>query len=260
MDTGIPKEIQNRFGESLETIIRRPNSLGARPAVILVPGIGADMHETKNSHDEIARILNGSGFLTVQFSFAGRGKSEGKYEDMTLTRQAQQLEDVIARVTQMPEADPKRIGIYAMSFGVATALRADLGGIKSACFVSGAYDPYISLQKLFSDRGEVHFDGMSWRKFSSGETIRLKPEFWRDLKSFDSETVLRPFSVPTCIIHGKADAKIPFSEAQQAYESVSSSKKNLILVEGGDHGIIAVPPSPRRVFLDAIVSWFAKTL
>jgi uncharacterized protein len=83
--------ITNRFGEKLETIIRKPDGNGKFPAVIFVAGFGADLHEYNNSHDEIAERLVNSGFLTIQFSFAGRGKSEGSYEEMTIDRQAKQV-------------------------------------------------------------------------------------------------------------------------------------------------------------------------
>lgn len=252
--------INNRFDENLEAVIRNPNSNGRFPVVVFVPGIGATMHETKNSHDEIAKVLCDAGFAAVQFSFAGRGKSEGKYEDMTLSRLAAQLEDVIAWVTTQDFADPERIGIYAMSFGVATTLKALTEEIASFCLVSGAYNPYESLKSLFSKNGEVHEEGISWRKFSNGDLIRLKSGFWSDLKTFDSAPALTNIRKPVFIIHGKADGKISYSEAEEAFSLIPSDNKKLELIDGGDHGIIDVPHQTRQHFLDTMVEWFEKTV
>ncbi len=252
--------IPNRFGEKLEMLIKKPDEAGKYPVVILVPGIGASMHETNNSHDEIAQRLCDAGFAAVQFSFAGRGKSEGSYEDMTLSRQALQLEDVITWTKKQDFADQDKVGIYAMSFGVATTIRLMPQDIASFCFVSGAYHPYESLKNLFSKNGEVHEDGMSWRKFSNGDLIRLKPNFWQDVKACDMTGQLKKLTQPVCMIHGTADPKISCTEAEDVFSIIPSTIKKFLLIDGGDHGIIDVPPQTRQVFLKKVVQWFEDTL
>jgi len=252
--------INNRFGEKLETVIRTQSISNKLPAIILVSGIGADLHETKNSHDEIAEILSNASFVTIQFSFAGRGRSEGVYEDMTLQRQAEQLKDVIDWMKSQKNVDSDKIGIYAMSFGVATTMSSDLRDIKSLCLVSGAYRPLESLKRLFEDKGEFNPNGVSWRKFSSGETIKLNPGFWTDIEKFDIQKLINKIKAPIFMIHGDGDRKIPVGEAKEIYELIKKPENQLKVIIGGDHGIIDVSKSVREEFLQNITEWFKSTL
>ncbi|MBI3576976.1 hypothetical protein HY086_02990 [Candidatus Gottesmanbacteria bacterium] len=60
--------ITNRFGEKMEALLRKPDGKGPFPAVVFVSGFGMDLHEYKNSNDEISKLLVDAGFLTVQFN------------------------------------------------------------------------------------------------------------------------------------------------------------------------------------------------
>jgi dipeptidyl aminopeptidase/acylaminoacyl peptidase len=251
--------IENRFKEKLETVIRKPEGDGVLPTIILVPGIGATLHETNNAHDEMAQVLCDAGFATIQFSFAGRGGSEGKYEEMTLTRQGNQVDDVVEWTRKQTFCDPKRIGIYAMSFGVASALCSSLQNVTSLCFISGAYSPGESLQEMFRLKGEYNPDGISWRKFSTGEIVRFPASFWQDLKLFDCMKAASLIIIPTMIIHGDNDAKISHKEAQSVYDAIKCEKK-IKIFSGGDHGIVDVPRPMRDEFLHVVVEWFRETL
>lgn len=251
--------ITNRFGEKLETLIRKSSTSTLTPVVILVSGIGADLHETKNSHDEIAQRLADAGIQTVQFSFSGRGKSEGNYQNMTLQKQAEQIEDVISW-TNNHFGKNINIGVYAMSFGVPTTISANLKSVKSLCLVGGAYDLRLSLQHLFCNKGEYHPDGISWRKFSTGEIVKLNPEFWTDLNKYNVKKCLIKIDLPTMLIHGKADQKISFRDAQKIYDDIKNPAKKMRIIESGDHGIIDVSPSIRQEFLHDVVQWFQETL
>jgi uncharacterized protein len=252
--------ITNRFGEKLETVIRKPDGEGKFPTVVLVSGIGANLHETNNSHDEIAERLVHAGFATIQFSFAGRGNSEGTYEEMTLSRQSAQVDDVIEWTKKQPFCTTDKIGIYAMSFGVPTTIQSTLNTISSLCFVSGAYNPSVSLKHLFELRGEYHPDGISWRKFSTGEIVRFPASFWKDLELFNGMKRVTTLATPTLIIHGDKDIKISETVAQSVYTAIQSSKKEIKIFIGGDHGIIDVPRTMREEFLHIVVEWFKKTL
>jgi dienelactone hydrolase len=252
--------ITNRFGEKLETVVRKPDGDGKFPTIIFVSGIGANLHETNNSHDEIAEKLVHAGFVTVQFSFAGRGNSEGDYEKMTLSRQGAQVDDVIEWTKKQPFCDTNKIGMYAMSFGVASSLQSSLQNVTSLCLTSGAYLPKESLKKLFELRGEYHPDGISWRKFSTGEIVRFPSSFWQDLESFNGMKIASTITTPTLIIHGDNDLKISESVAQSVYSAIQSTKKEIKIFIGGDHGIIDVPRTMREEFLHTVVKWFLETL
>lgn len=148
--------ITNHFGEKLEALLRKPEGSGKFPAVLFVSGFGMDLHEYKNSHDEIAQTLVKNGFMTLQFSFAGRGTSAGNYLEMTLQRQAVQIDDVISWLSKtINSEDNRKIGLHATSFGVPSTMCAQLAKITSLCFVSGAYYPGKSMRQVFIEERHV---------------------------------------------------------------------------------------------------------
>lgn len=256
----IDEWLANRFGEKLEVVVRKPEGDGIFPTIIFVTGFGANLHETNNSHDELSEYFVAHGFATIQFSFSGRGESEGDYEKMTLSRQVVQLDDVIEWTNKQSFCDTKRIGVYALSFGVATTIRATLDSISSLCLVGGVYSAYETIQKLFEDRGEFHPDQISWRKFSSGEVLKYPPDFWKDLKQSSETNKILKLTIPTMIVHGGCDSKISPKEAQSVFFSLKSEKKRLKIVAGGDHAIIDVPKDIREEFLYTVLEWFKETL
>lgn len=252
--------IMNRFGEKLETIARVPDGDKKFPTIVFVSGIGATLHETNNSFDEISNRLIDHGFAIVQFSFSGRGKSEGNYNEMTQLRQGQQVEDVLAWVKKQPFVDISRIGIFALSFGVASTLASDVSSIKSVLFLSGVYFPLQRMIAMFIEKGEYHPDGISWRKQRDGSIFHVRPEFWNVLKAFDSKIACSSIRSPVCVLHGDHDPKIPVSDVQQAFAYFPSKKKEMKIYRGGDHGITDVPRPTREEFLQDVVRWFGKTL
>jgi uncharacterized protein len=252
--------VTNCFGEKLETLIRIPDGKKRFPAILLVAGIGADLHETNNSHDEIAEKLVENGYVTVQFSFAGRGKSEGEYGMMTLDRQGKQVKDLIDWMSNQPQVDSAKIGIYAMSFGVPSVLATDLNRVSSLCFVSGAYFPRQAMERMFRLKGEFNPKGESFRKFSTGETISFPSVFWASLDNFDQIKVVRRLIQPVLYIHGDQDLKIPVLDVQKIYSATKSKQKKIKIFIGGDHGIINVDRSMRDEFLHNVIEWFKETL
>ena len=98
--------------------MRKSDKKGKFPAILLVPGFGMDLHEYNGSFDEIAKVLVNEGFLTLQFSFAGCGKSEGDFVEMTFRRQAAQVRDMFEYLVKREDVDKKRIGVIAQSCGV----------------------------------------------------------------------------------------------------------------------------------------------
>lgn len=252
--------IINRFGEKLEAVIRIPMGEEQFPAVLFVSGFGANLHEQNNSFDEISNILVNHGFVTMQFSFAGRGKSEGNYDDMTQKRQAQQINDVLAWFRSQKFVDPSRIGIIALSFGVASTLAADVSSVKSLLLLSGVYFPLERMQEMFVSKGEYHSEDVSWRKQSDGSISRVGTEFWNVLKTFDTKKACSFIQAPVYLVHGDQDSKITVGEVEKAFTCFSSKKKEMKIYPGGDHGIIDVPRVMREEFLSDVIAWFGKTL
>jgi len=252
--------VKNQFGEKLETVIKYDGKKSKYPAILFVSGFGQDYHEYANSFDEIAETLVKKGFLTIQFSFAGCGKSDGDYREMTLRRQAAQIKDVLKFVKKNPKVDSEKIGLVAQSFGVPTTILTLPIPVKSMIFVSGAVKPYESIREVFIERDSFNPAGISTLPRSDGKFTSIGPEFWQDLKQYKSfPSLLKAHSNSLLIIHGAQDTKVSTKNVKKLFAAAKGSKK-LKIFKGGDHGIDEVPKAVRQEFLQDIVNWFKKTL
>ena len=253
--------IVNRFGEKLKTLLRKPKEQGRFPAVLFVSGFGMDLHEYINSNDEISKRLVKNRFITLQFSFAGCGKSEGNYNEMTIQRQADQVEDVIAGLKKNNDVDVEQIGLHATSFGVPSSIATDLSDIASMCLVAGAFYPGRSLRRVFiEERGVViNQDGETALPRSSGQQTKVGKDFWKSIDAFDPKKYTKKLNQPVLVIHGDQDTKISTPDMKKAFGSIASKKKKLKIFKGGDHGITDVPRKKREEFLNEVVEWFKLT-
>lgn len=268
--------ITNRFGEKLDTIIRKPKGNGSFPAVLFVSGFGMDLHEWKNSFDEISQHLVDVGFLTIQFSFAGRGKSEGDYTKMTLERQADQIADVVAWMQARRDIQKANIGIIAQSFGCPSTMTyltgvdykrsgpsgaKDLSFIRTVCFVSGVYFLTSRIQaKVEKQHISVHKDGVTLFLDPFDNEIPVGPNFWKSIHAFDPLGKAPAIDVPLFMIHGEKDRFIQAENPHIVFDALKSIQKQYKSFPNGDHGITDEPGDMREELLDNVADWFRITL
>lgn len=254
--------ITDRFGEKLEALQRKPEGKGPFPAVIFVSGFGMDLHEYINSNDEISKRLVQKGFLTLQFSFSGCGKSKGDYREMTLERQAQQIEDMIRWLVRQEHVDVNHIGIHATSMGVSSTLLSDYSSCTSLCLVSGVYQVKRSIHQVYAqERGvKINYAGMTELPRGSGAKTPVGPGFWKSIAIFDAVREGRRIKIPVFLIHGDQDTKVSTEEVQEVFSAIPSKSKKLKIFAGGDHGITDVTRTMREEFLNDVTEWFKQTL
>ncbi|MDO8452037.1 MAG: alpha/beta hydrolase, partial [bacterium] len=226
-----------------------------------VSGFGMDLHEWKNSNDEISGRLVNEGIATVQFSFAGCGKSEGDYRHMTLERQARQIEDVIAWC--LNSFGPGiSLGIHATSMGVPSLLLANISNISSLCLVAGVYEVNRSIHKVYEEERGISIDyrGTTLLPRGSGASTPVGPEFWKSIEAFTIQSVIDKVTMPALLIHGDNDTKVTTEEVKGVFAAIPSNEKRLKIFAGGDHGIVDVLRPMREEFLAEVTEWFKKTL
>ncbi len=248
--------IPNRFGEKLEALIRKPDGNGPFPAVVIVSGFGMDLHEWKNSNDEVSKRLVEAGFLTVQFNFSVVGTGR----ELALPHRAKELASVLTWVKQNKNVITERIGIHATSFGAPTTLSASLFGVKSLSFASGVYW-LTRFRKQFQGRGAtIYYDRDTALPRASGKKTIVGPEFWPSIDVFDPLVIAQKLTAPMLVIHGDQDDKIDTVDVKRFFDAVAAKQKKLKIFKNGGHGITDVPRAIREEFLNEVVAWFKKTL
>ncbi len=197
---------------------------------------------------DMGEALGQIGFSTLLFDFAGCGDSEGKWENLTLTGQVEDLGAVVACCRQ---EGYRRIILNGRSFGGTTAIcyAARDNDIDAVCTWAAVARP----RELFQQRAKNTFtrDGVELVNLKSEEgTVVLKKDFFEDLKNHDIPGyagMLSPCSLK--IIHGSADQSVPVEDAKLLY-SRAGKPKSLAVIKGADHRFSDHTVETWQIFFD----------
>ena len=85
---------------------------------------------------DIARILNGAGYVVLTFDYKGWGDSEGPPARLAPYSRVADVQAALSFLAAQPEADPERLGIYGTSYGGATVVFVAAIDPRVRCVVS----------------------------------------------------------------------------------------------------------------------------
>jgi uncharacterized protein len=173
------------------------------------------------------------GFSTLLFDFAGCGESDGKWEELTLSGQ---VDDLSAVVGWCRENGFNRIILMGRSFGGTTALlyAGEDSKIAAVCTWAAVARPALLFRPYLKNNLNGPGNEVIMIKGSEGE-VALKRSFFLDLTRHDllaSTGKIAPRNL--LIIHGSADETVPATNAHIIYQAAGNPKE-LAIIEGADH-------------------------
>lgn len=181
--------------------------------------------------DQLAR----RGFVTLLFDFTGCGESEGLWEEITLSRQ---VDDLGAVVDWAWSKGYRRIILNGRSFGGTTVLAYAAADrqIAAVCTWAAVARPLRLFSGFTSEK--VNLSGPAGEKislFDGTGSICLQRRFYQDLQRHDLPGCAARISPrPLLLIHGSADEVVPVEDAQLLFDSAGEPKE-LALVKDADH-------------------------
>lgn len=242
MKHSIPTEIRNAQGERLD-FVYIPGSEENNTLVIIAHGITA--HKDRPMLVELSNHLAKNGIHSLRFSFSGHGKSEGKFEEFTPTKEVGDLQSVIDSLPGW------RYGYVGHSLGAAVGV------------LFASKDPRISF--LVSLAGMAYTAAFAQREFGNvtpGEGCMWDmPEFplskalIEDMNRIDNvKEAAKKIRVPWLFIHGLADDVVPPQDSRDLF-AIASEPKKLIEIPGCDH---LFPPPHDAFMAEAVVNWLKE--
>jgi fermentation-respiration switch protein FrsA (DUF1100 family) len=175
------------------------------------------------------------GFATLLFDFTGCGESEGLWEEITLSRQ---VDDLGAVVGWARSRGYRKIILNGRSFGGATVLAYAAADrqITAVCTWAAVARP-LQLFSGFAGK-KISPGGPAGEKIALNDgtgSICLQRRFFQDLQRHDlPDCAARLAPRPLLLIHGTADEVVPVADAQLLFDSAGEPKK-LALVKDADH-------------------------
>ncbi len=232
-----------------------------KKAVILAHGITVDKDED-GVFIKLANSLEKAGFAVMRFDFRGHGESDGKSIDMTVSGEMLDLEAVMAYVRKQGYLD---VGLLGASFGGGSStLYASEHQKDIACLCLWNpvlnYDhtflnptlPWIKAKKAHMQK-DIHEKGwttLGSRKFVIGKVL------FDEMAKYKPYDALQIIKLPTAIIHGTRDTKVPYEDSKKYVSSLQSG--SLITIEDAEHGFHE--PKERAKAIDATVGFFVSNL
>jgi alpha-beta hydrolase superfamily lysophospholipase len=244
---------KNKKGEKLFGILTLPERKGEFPAVIMVHGFAKTKSERK--FVELARELAKNKIASLRFDFSGCGDSEGKFEEMGILKQVEELKAAYERLIKEKAIDKNRIGIFAHSLGTVIAALFQKKYQKAKCLVlaAPAFDQESLIKKWYT-QDQIK----EWRKKGYLDTpkFRIGLGYLEEARNYTE--ILAEIKVPTLIVHGKEDEDIPENFAKEAFQKLGAKEKKLELVKGADHHFESYLSRQKLIALSK--NWFKKYL
>lgn len=194
-----------------------------------------------------------AGFASLRFSYRGCGegeeKSQGKFEDTTLTGR---LSDYKAAIDFLYQAriDMTRLGVIGSSFGGMVALAARDDRIRAIVTLATPFS-FPSLSELEPRRSQ----DKGYIELGSGK--RLKKGFFDDLTKYSIGDEIKRIHCPLLIIHGTSDEVVPVEQAYELYRYANKPKR-LEIIDGANHAFNK-PEHLERV-INLSLEWFKRYL
>jgi dipeptidyl aminopeptidase/acylaminoacyl peptidase len=226
----------NSKGQNLVGNLFLPEGDGKFPAAIFVHGYRSDKNGSKAK--SFTEILPKKGIAFLVIDLSGRGESDGKFEDSTITQYIDDLKSAIDYVSTLEQINSGKIGVIGSSLGGIISLQELSKDSRPKALVllsPVSYFPYKNKAE-FSEEGvkEWKEKGHTYTESKRFGKMKLNYSFYEDSLQYNDISVYETITIPALIIHGTADESVRIEDSRILAKKFGNMK--LIELEGADHG------------------------
>jgi len=209
-------------------------SPGSTPGVIFLGGFTSDMTGTKATTLEHWCRERGRAF--VRFDYSGHGASSGQFKEGTIGQWAGEALAVLDQLTEGPQIlVGSSMGGWLMLLTALARPERIAGLLGLAC--AADFTEYLLWEQLDEGlREQLRRERMISLPCPYGEPYLITLKLIEEAKSQQLlNRVELPIHCPVRLIHGMADADVPWRTSLQVVEKLTSPDVRLILVKDGEH-------------------------
>lgn len=209
-------------------------SPGASPGVVFLGGFTSDMTGIKAT--TLERWCRGRGQAFVRFDYSGHGASSGRFADGTIGRWADEALAVLDQLTEGPQIlVGSSMGAWMMLLAALARPERIAALLGLACAVD--FPRYLLWERLDdnlrerlrrervislpSPYGAPYIIALNLIEEAEQHRLLDRPEL--------------PITCPVRLIHGMADADVPWRISLQVAERLTGSDVRLLLIKDGEH-------------------------
>ena len=204
---------------------------GRGPGIIFIHGLNSDMNGAKALTVERYARKNKLNF--IRFDCRGHGKSEGKFEDFTISDWRKDILDIIDNIAKGPQIlIGSSMGGWLMMLAAKARPKRIKGMIGLAAAPDFGKDLYGGLNK--KNKREINSKGIT--KYSSyGFSYYLTKKFF--IEAEKNRVLQKPFRFikPLILIHGLKDKVVNEDVPRKILKKVTGKCVNIIYLKESDH-------------------------
>lgn len=220
-------------GKTLRGMEHVPDEGEGFPAVILFHGFTGNRLEPHRMFLKISRILEANGIASFRFDFLGSGESDGNFEEMTLSSEIVEANEILDFVKKDSRVDPEKTSLLGLS----------MGGLV-ASLVAGSRPDDVYRLVLMAPAGD-------WMKVIVQQTSELHVSekqaiydhggnlvgraFAEDLKTLDTYPHAGRYKGNVLLIHGSKDLAVPPKVSEEYRDLAYGKNTDVHIIEGADH-------------------------
>jgi len=192
-----------------------------------------------------------AGYAFFRFNFrgcgTGREKSEGQFEDTSLTGRIRDYEAALRVLGEQRAVNGQRMGVVGSSFGGMVAVAAQNSKVRVMVTLAAPLTFFRGGEPSPSrEDGGITLPSGRW----------LKEGFVNDLRRHDLLNAVTT-APPLLILHGSNDAVVPVADAYALYDA-AADPKHLEILAGSNHAFTRDLDLGKVI--DLILGWFQRYL
>ena len=204
---------------------------GRGPGIIFIHGLNSDMNGAKALTVERYARKNKLNFIS--FDCRGHGKSDGKFEDFTISDWKEDLLDIIDNIAKGPQIlIGSSMGGWLMMLAAKARPQRIKGMIGLAAAPDFGKDLYNNLNK--KNKREITSKGIT--KYTSyGFSYYLTKKFF--IEAEKNRILKKPlyFTKPLVLIHGLKDNVVKENVPRKILKKITGKNVNIIYLKESDH-------------------------
>ena len=220
----------NHKNQGLVGILYSPDNKQKFPIAIFCHGYRSTKESSKIRH--IADSLTKNNIGLFAFDFSGRGESEGRFEDTTLTQYIDDLKCAIDIISSLTDD----IAIIGSSLGGIVSLHEVITDVRVKALVG------LSPVSNFPANRKNEFGNLiEWKKKGYAYTyskrlgkLKINYSFYEDGLIYNNYPLYEKIKIPVLIIHGTKDESVSIKYSERLITYLKHAK--LIRLKDADHG------------------------
>ena len=219
-------------GNNLCGIISNPFSDKKKPIVILCHGFSSS--KEGRSHKKLEEILNKNNISTFRFDFYGHGESEGKFEDITVSKA---IDGVLNAIHFVKKEGYNKIGLIGGSFGGLASMVA--ASRSNDLFILSLKSPISSFNVTMNDGGwkkmkeDARKKGYTFYTNNKGEARKLNHSFFEEAEKISGYDFAGNIKIPTLIVHGEKDELVNVEQSKKTARLIPNCR--IEIIDDADH-------------------------